>query len=176
MKKLKRRIPVFYLATLTCVIVQCNLVASFLAGQYYSGSCPLNDFNFLGVKWGKASEKRDHISLTDYQSYADKLQLALDLHLKELYKSMQSPYLEVRENYWKYKHKEIDAAFQNHSNLKYQHVTRDMPSRINYPPIDFKLQTYLQFSLVANILFIGIWAIQEGSIWQPCQFVKYYLP
>lgn len=88
---------------------------------------------------------------------------------------MQSPFLEVRQTGWKYKYKDIDAMFRDHSYLKYQYVSRDIPGQINYPPKDFKLLTYLQFSAVANIMFIGFWAIQEGTIWQPCQFVKYYL-
>ncbi|KAI1709491.1 hypothetical protein DdX_11278 [Ditylenchus destructor] len=174
LKKLKRRIPILYLATLLCVLVEFGLFASFLAGQYYTGSCPIPGGKT--EKALKAEEKCLTTDFTDYHIFADKLYPTLDLHLEELNKSIQSPILEVRDLGWKYEINAIEAVFRYHSELKQQHVDRNvMPREISYKPRGKELIS-LGLALAVIIFAIGAWAIQEGSIWRPWQFSKYYSP
>ncbi|KAI1716840.1 hypothetical protein Ddc_10213 [Ditylenchus destructor] len=172
LNKLKTRIPIFYLATLLCVMVEFGLCASFLAGQYYTGSCPIPAGKT--EKNLKAEEKCLTTLFADFHTFADKLQSTLDEHLAELSKSMQSPILEVRELGWKYEHNAIEAAFRSHSELKQQLIDRNViPREISYAPRGPEL-IGLGLALALIIFVFVVWAPQEGSIWQPCQFAKYY--
>ncbi|KAI1716835.1 hypothetical protein Ddc_10208 [Ditylenchus destructor] len=173
-KKMKRQIPILYLTTLTCVIVHFSLIASFLAGQYYTGSCPI--YGLPSVKREKTLGTGELSSFSDYHTFAGKLQSTLDSHLQELNKTMQSPNLDAREIGWKYESIAIEAVFQNHTNLKQHQVDRNatISGQIRYPLINFKVQMFLEMSVMVNVIFIGLWAIPEGSIWQPWHFAKYY--
>ncbi|KAI1709490.1 hypothetical protein DdX_11277 [Ditylenchus destructor] len=144
-KKIKRQIPMFYMATWTCFMVQLGLYAGFFKSQYYTGHCPI---------------------------FYDIEQSTLDLHLVELNKTMQSPNLEVRQLGWKYEYNAIEAAFRHHTQLKQYNVDRNvMPRKINYAPRNI---IFLILCFMCNILVIGFWAMQEGSVWLPWQFIKIY--
>ncbi|KAI1716845.1 hypothetical protein Ddc_10218 [Ditylenchus destructor] len=119
-KKVKRQIPIFYMATLICFLVQLGLYAAFFKSQYYTGHCPLYDnIERRRGQTLRSGEKYLAKSFSDYHTFADKLQLTLDLHLEELNKTIQSPNLELREIGWKYEYYAIEAAFRHHhSELK----------------------------------------------------------
>ncbi|KAI1716843.1 hypothetical protein Ddc_10216 [Ditylenchus destructor] len=172
-KKVKRQIPIFYMATLICFMVQMGLYAAFLESQYYTGHCLV--YEGIEIKRKQASRRGETYlpkSFSDYPSFADKLQSTLDLHLEELNKTMQSPILEVRELGWNYEYNAIEAAFRHHLELKQYHVDRNvMPRKISYAPQDADLNLLI-FCLVFNVLGIGFWAIQEGSMWQPWEFLQ----
>ncbi|KAI1716841.1 hypothetical protein Ddc_10214 [Ditylenchus destructor] len=167
-KKLKRRIPIFYLATLICILVQLGLYVTFLAGQYYSGSCPIyatiESIRRDKLKWGKTYLPK---SFTNYTTYSDELQSTLDLHLEELNKSMQSPTLEVRELGWNYEYKAIEAAFRHHTELKQYHVDRNsaMPRQISYAPQSAKCRFLMVIAITLDSIFIGSWVLKESAIW-----------
>ncbi|KAI1716839.1 hypothetical protein Ddc_10212 [Ditylenchus destructor] len=129
-KKLKRRIPIFYLATWFCIIVELGLIAVYLSGQYHARSCPI--FSFIEDRRKLASRSGEEYlpkSFTNYHTFADELQSTLDIHLEELNKIMQSPNLETRQLGWKYEHNAIEAAFRRHNELKQYHVDRNMMPR-----------------------------------------------
>ncbi|KAI1716838.1 hypothetical protein Ddc_10211 [Ditylenchus destructor] len=162
MKKLMRRIPIFYLAALLCFLVEFGLCASFLAGQYYTGSCPIPGRKT--EKALKAEEKCLTSVFTDYHIFADTLQTTLDLHLEELNKSMQSPILEVRQLGWKYEYNAIEAALQYHSELKQYVVDRNvMPREISYAPRRIDL-ICLGLTLAVMILIMGDAFIREKKL------------
>ncbi|KAI1716842.1 hypothetical protein Ddc_10215 [Ditylenchus destructor] len=174
MKKVKRQIPIFYIATLICFMVQLGLYAAFFKSQYYTGHCPLyhniEDQRTVASRKGQTYLAK---SFTDYHTFADKLQSTLDLHFAELNKTMQSPILEIRQLGWKYEYNSIEAAFKHHLELKQYHVDRNvMPRKISYAPQDVGIMLIL--CLMCNILVIGFWATQEGSVWLPWQFIKIY--
>ncbi|KAI1695903.1 hypothetical protein Ddc_20869 [Ditylenchus destructor] len=152
LKKLKRRIPIFYLATLTCVLMELGFYAAFLAGQYYVGSCPVYIFlRKTGRSEMKSRNRYIHFvkSFADYPAFAEELQPMLDVLLTKLNKSMQSPILEVRQLGWDYEEGAIDRAFIHHIRLKKYHVDRNtMPRRISHAPQASKEPSFI-------ILFIG---------------------
>ncbi|KAI1709496.1 hypothetical protein DdX_11283 [Ditylenchus destructor] len=186
LKKLKRQVPIFYVAVLICIIVQLSLYAIFLAGQYHSGSCPIYYFLEgrretaerelkLGREIMPSSELRAVVkSFTNFPAFANRLQTTLAIHITKLYKFMQSPNLEVRQLGWKHENRPIDMALLHHSRLKEYEVDRDtMPRRINYAPETFFL-AFLGILLVIATVNFGFWAVQNGSIWQPWKFRKYF--
>ncbi|KAI1709489.1 hypothetical protein DdX_11276 [Ditylenchus destructor] len=126
LKKLKRQIPMFYMATLICFLVQMGFYVAFFKSQSSAGHCPL----YICIETKRAQilrvgqEKYLPKSFSDYHDFADKLQLTLDLHLEELNRTIQSTNLEVREIGWKYEYYAIEAAFRHHhSELKQYLVT-----------------------------------------------------
>ncbi|KAI1695902.1 hypothetical protein Ddc_20868 [Ditylenchus destructor] len=188
LKKLKRQVPIFYVAVLICIIVQLSLFAIFLAGQYRAGSCPIYYFLEsrrataeqelkLGREIMPSSELRVFLkSFTNYPAFAHRLQTTLDRHITKLSKSMQSPILEVRLQGWKYENRAIDMAILHHSRLKEYEVDRNsMPRRISYAPeIGPFFLVFLGLVLVIATVNFGLWAVQDGSIWQPWQFIKHF--
>ncbi|KAI1716830.1 hypothetical protein Ddc_10203 [Ditylenchus destructor] len=188
LKKLKRQVPIFYVAVLICIIVQLSLFVIFLAGQYHAGSCPIYYFLEsrrrtaeqelkLGRELMPSSELRVVLkSFTNYPAFAYRLQTTLDRHITKLYKSMQSPILEVRLQGWKYENRAIDMAILHHSRLKEYEVDQNsMPRRISYKPeIGPFFFAFLGLVLVIATVNFGLWAVQDGSIWQPWQFIKHF--
>ncbi|KAI1716831.1 hypothetical protein Ddc_10204 [Ditylenchus destructor] len=178
LKKLKRQIPIFYLATLICILVQFGLYVTFIAGQYYAGSCPIyaliEDTRKYKLKRGETYLPK---SFTKYTTFADELQATLDVHFQKLNKSIQSPVLEVRQLGWDYEEDAIDRAFIHHMGLKQYHVDRNaMPRQISHALRAQEPLFYfgLIFSLLLSIVPIWRWIMEEGSVWRPWQFIKYY--
>ncbi|KAI1716832.1 hypothetical protein Ddc_10205 [Ditylenchus destructor] len=176
LKKLKRQIPILYLATILCIIIGFGLYAAFLVGQYYVGSCPV--YGFLEHHRRYEMEKgRQYLvkSFTDYPTFADELKSFLNAHLATLNKSIKFPTLENRQLGWIYDKHAIDAALKHHLELKQYHVDRTtMPRQISHAPNNLWIFIGLAICLIFNVVTTGAWTTLEGSVWHPCQFIKYY--
>ncbi|KAI1691360.1 hypothetical protein Ddc_24293 [Ditylenchus destructor] len=158
LKKLKRRIPMFYLAIFICFLVELSLYLVVLAGQGYAGSCPMYLIIEGKRRQGtRSGEKYLAKSFTDYYVFAHELHSTLDLYLEELNNTIHSPILEVRELGWKYEYNAIEAAFRHHIELKQRHVDRnEMPRQISYAP-GLKVLVVLGLAILINVCSFGFW-------------------
>ncbi|KAI1716834.1 hypothetical protein Ddc_10207 [Ditylenchus destructor] len=176
MKKLKKRIPLFYLATFLCILIELGLYLTFMAGQYYVGSCPTYSF-IAQTRNDKLRKRQTYLSMsfTNYTAFADELQSTLDLHIKNLNTTMQYSALESRQLSWYYEYEAIKPALLHHTGLKKYHVDRNtMPRHIRRATPRGVSYVLSAFCLFFNFMFVMYWANQEGSVWRPGQFMKYF--
>ncbi|KAI1716833.1 hypothetical protein Ddc_10206 [Ditylenchus destructor] len=165
MRKLKRQIPIFYLATLICILVEVGLYVTFMAGQYYTGSCATykNRQTYLAK------------SFTNYTNYTDELQSTLEVHIKKLNTTMQYSALETRQLGWYYEYEAIKPALAHYNGLKKYHVDRNtMPRHIRGATPRTVTCVVSGICLFFNFVFLANWANQEGSVWHPQQFMEYF--
>ncbi|KAI1716818.1 hypothetical protein Ddc_10191 [Ditylenchus destructor] len=127
LKHLKRRIPLLYIATFTCIAIEVTLFLMFVAENYYGGSPTFSP----GSKWNADDcsvadyeyKLKHNCTFTDYPNYVTKLEPILIRHIGKLDSFMSSP-LEVRQTVWLYESDVIDTAIDNHLELKQYNVDR----------------------------------------------------
>ncbi|KAI1709493.1 hypothetical protein DdX_11280 [Ditylenchus destructor] len=175
-RKLKRRIPIFYLATLICILIEFGLYATFMAGQYYAGSCATYIF-IQQTRVDKLRKRQTYLpkSFTNYTTFTDELQSTLDGHIKNLNTTMQYSELESRQLSWHYEYEAIKPALTHYVGLKKYHVNRKtMPRHISRVTPRAVTCVVSAICLFFNFVFLQHWAAQEGSVWRPSQFMEYF--
>ncbi|KAI1709505.1 hypothetical protein DdX_11293 [Ditylenchus destructor] len=164
LKKLKKRIPLLYIATFICIMAEVALFFVLLAAQYYSGSSPV-----FAVKCNSTVHNNCRITeaFTDYHSFSTKLNSSLHKSCIGLKNSLSSPILEVRQMAWHYESKGIVTAVEHHLSVKQYYVDRrTMPRKIgNLLPNPELFLIRLPFLFMVIVCF-PVWALAEGSIWQ----------
>ncbi|KAI1709504.1 hypothetical protein DdX_11291 [Ditylenchus destructor] len=116
LKHLRRRIPLLYIVTFTCIAIEVTLFLMFNA----------DDCSVVNEKY----KLKHSCTFTDYPSYSTKLETILDRHISKLNSFMSSP-LEVRQMVWLYESDVLDAGILNHLDLKRYNVDRrTMPRKI----------------------------------------------
>ncbi|KAI1716850.1 hypothetical protein Ddc_10223 [Ditylenchus destructor] len=181
LKHLKRRIPLLYFVTFTCIAIEVALFFMFVGGNYYGGSSTFfYRFNWNAddcsvAQYYKYKLKYD-CTFTDYPSSGNKLETVLNRHVDKLNSFMSSP-LETRQKVWLHEIDIIDAAIDKHLELKKYHVDRrTMPRKIgNVLPGAFFFICSLPFLFFWLVCFL-LWAKESGSVWHAFKFFRIRLP
>ncbi|KAI1716826.1 hypothetical protein Ddc_10199 [Ditylenchus destructor] len=175
LKRLKRRIPILYIATSVCIAVGITLFLTFSIGHYYSGSSPA----FMGAYCNMSeirnqSQERENCPFTYYFDYSTKLEPILNRHFAKLDSFMASPILEVRQTVWLYEIDVIDTAIENHLELKqFNADRRTMHTKLPHyvPPHPGCVVTLCIFLVIHFIVFYS-WVVEEGSVWRVFSFFR----
>ncbi|KAI1709500.1 hypothetical protein DdX_11287 [Ditylenchus destructor] len=140
LKKLNRQICNSYIATFVCIAAGLMLFFTFTMGHYYSGSSPAFIVDNCDTsKISNGSQEREYCPFIHFRNYSTKLEAILNRHFGKLDSFMASSILEVRQTVWLYESDVIDAAIENHLELKQFNVDRrtmppEIPQNHRYPP------------------------------------------
>ncbi|KAI1692511.1 hypothetical protein DdX_21217 [Ditylenchus destructor] len=130
LKQLKRRIPILYRATFTCVAIGVTLYSMLFAGHYYGGTCPNFMYKECHTDTPPGSNDTERCPFVNYGTFSNNLVMILNRQIGKLDSFMASP-LEVRQTVWLYESDVIDAAIEAHQDLKQYNVDRrTMPRKI----------------------------------------------
>ncbi|KAI1696156.1 hypothetical protein Ddc_20666 [Ditylenchus destructor] len=140
LKQLKKQIPLQYIATFVCIAAAVMLFFTFSMGHYYSGSSPAFIYGVCNMsEIRNRSQESEYCPFIHYLNFSTKLEAILNRHFGKLDSFMASSILEVRQTVWLYESDGIDAAIENHQELKQFNVDRrtmppEIPQNSRYPP------------------------------------------